>query len=47
MAVAEAPAATADVRLEHVTKHFGDIVAVDDLSLEIERGSFFALLGPR
>jgi spermidine/putrescine transport system ATP-binding protein len=37
---------TADVRLEHVTKQFDDVVAVDDLSLEIERGSFFALLGP-
>jgi spermidine/putrescine transport system ATP-binding protein len=46
MAVAEAPAATADIRLEQVTKRFGEVVAVDDLSLEIERGSFFALLGP-
>ncbi|HKP19725.1 MAG TPA: ABC transporter ATP-binding protein [Gaiellaceae bacterium] len=46
MAVAEAQVATADVRLDHVTKRFGDVVAVDDLSLEIERGSFFALLGP-
>jgi spermidine/putrescine transport system ATP-binding protein len=36
----------ADVRLERVTKRFDDVVAVDDLSLEIERGSFFALLGP-
>ncbi len=32
--------------LEHVTKRFGDTVAVDDLSLEIEEGSFFSLLGP-
>src|SRR5438034_8588460 len=37
---------TADVRLDHVTKRFDDVVAVDDISLEIERGSFFALLGP-
>jgi spermidine/putrescine transport system ATP-binding protein len=36
----------ADVRLERVTKRFDDVLAVDDLSLEIERGSFFALLGP-
>ena len=45
---APAPVATrtADVRLEHVTKRFDDVVAVDDLSLEIERGRFFALLGP-
>ena len=35
-----------DVRLDHVTKRFGDIVAVDDLSLDVERGEFFALLGP-
>src|SRR3954462_537845 len=40
------PAATADVRLERVTKRFEDVVAVDDLSLEIDRGSFYALLGP-
>src|SRR5436309_12645962 len=37
---------TPDVRLDHVTKRFDDVVAVDDISLEIERGSFFALLGP-
>jgi spermidine/putrescine transport system ATP-binding protein len=35
-----------DIRLEGVTKRFDDVVAVDDLSLEIEQGSFFALLGP-
>ena len=35
-----------DVRLDRVTKRFDDVVAVDELSLEIERGSFFALLGP-
>jgi spermidine/putrescine transport system ATP-binding protein len=34
------------VRLEGVTKRFDEVVAVDNLSLEIERGSFFALLGP-
>ena len=38
---------SADVRLERVTKRFGeDVLAVDDVSLEFERGSFFALLGP-
>ncbi len=42
---ATAPAA-ADVRIEGVTKRFDDVVAVDDLSLEIEPGSFFAMLGP-
>src|SRR4051794_24210683 len=40
------PSGTPDVRLDRVTKKFDDIVAVDDLSLEIPRGSFFALLGP-
>src|SRR6266516_2467960 len=35
-----------DIRLEGVTKRFADTLAVDDLSLEIERGSFFAMLGP-
>ncbi len=35
-----------DVRLERITKRFDDVVAVDDVSVEIERGSFFALLGP-
>src|SRR5256885_5030203 len=40
------PSRTPDVRLERVTKRFDDVVAVDNLSLEIERGSFFAMLGP-
>jgi spermidine/putrescine transport system ATP-binding protein len=35
-----------DVRLEEVVKEFGDVRAVDRISLEIPRGSFFALLGP-
>ena len=37
---------TSDVRLVDVTKRFDDVVAVDDLSLEVKSGSFFALLGP-
>jgi spermidine/putrescine transport system ATP-binding protein len=41
-----AAAPTPDVRLDHVTKRFDDVVAVDDLTLEIEPGSFYALLGP-
>ncbi len=36
----------ADVTLERVTKVFEDATAVDELSLEIPRGSFFAMLGP-
>jgi spermidine/putrescine transport system ATP-binding protein len=35
-----------DLQLENVTKRFGEFVAVDDLTLTIPRGSFFALLGP-
>ena len=35
-----------DLRLEGVTKRFGDFVAVDDLTLTVPQGSFFALLGP-
>jgi spermidine/putrescine transport system ATP-binding protein len=35
-----------DVRLERVTKTFGDAVAVDDLSLDIAEGEFFSMLGP-
>jgi spermidine/putrescine transport system ATP-binding protein len=37
---------TPDVRLVDVTKRFEDVVAVDDLTVEVESGSFFALLGP-
>jgi spermidine/putrescine transport system ATP-binding protein len=43
---AEGEGSAPDVRLEGVTKRFDDVVAVDDISLEIERGSFFAMLGP-
>ncbi|HET7514107.1 MAG TPA: ABC transporter ATP-binding protein [Gaiella sp.] len=35
-----------DVRLEEVVKEFAAVRAVDGISLEIPRGSFFALLGP-
>jgi spermidine/putrescine transport system ATP-binding protein len=38
--------AEVDVRLDRVTKRFGDVVAVDDVALEIDRGEFFSLLGP-
>ena len=36
----------ADLRIVNITKRFGDFVAVDDLTLTIPSGSFFALLGP-
>ncbi|ACI98863.1 ABC transporter ATP-binding protein [Rhodospirillum centenum] len=39
------PKAKPYVRVEKVTKKFGDFVAVDDVSLSIYRGEFFSLLG--
>ena len=36
----------AKVVLEHLTKNFGDVVAVDDLTLEIADREFLTLLGP-
>jgi spermidine/putrescine transport system ATP-binding protein len=38
--------AAPDIRLEQVTKIFGDTVAVDAMSLDITSGEFFSLLGP-
>lgn len=35
-----------DVRLERVRKSFGVVTAVDDVSVDIPRGSIFSLLGP-
>jgi spermidine/putrescine transport system ATP-binding protein len=37
---------TPSVELRSVTKRFGDLVAVDGLSLELGGGEFFTLLGP-
>jgi putative spermidine/putrescine transport system ATP-binding protein len=34
------------VRLRNLTKRFGEVVAVDDVSLDIEAGEFITLLGP-
>jgi spermidine/putrescine transport system ATP-binding protein len=34
------------IKLEGVTKRFGDHAAVDDVSLDINKGEFFSLLGP-
>lgn len=36
----------ADLRLVDVTKRFAEFTAVDDLTLTVPNGSFFALLGP-
>ena len=34
------------VEIRGVTKRFGDLAAVDEVSLDIRRGEFFSLLGP-
>ena len=34
------------IELIHLVKKFGELVAVNDLSLAVERGEFFAVLGP-
>ncbi len=34
------------VRFDRVSKRFGDVTAVDKLTLDIRQGEFFALLGP-
>jgi multiple sugar transport system ATP-binding protein len=36
----------ADIALDRVTKTFGDVIAVDDVSLEIADGEFIVLVGP-
>jgi putative spermidine/putrescine transport system ATP-binding protein/spermidine/putrescine transport system ATP-binding protein len=36
----------ADVRLDKVRKSFGAVVAVKDVTLDIDRGTIFSLLGP-
>ena len=33
------------LRIDHISKRFGDTTAVNDVSLDIERGEIFALLG--
>ncbi len=42
----DASSARGDLKLTNITKSYGDFTAVNDLSLTIPKGSFFALLGP-
>ncbi len=37
---------TLALEIKHLTKRYGDKTAVDDISLTINKGSFFGLLGP-
>ncbi len=41
----EPTAITPLLRIENVTKRFGDFVAVNDVSLDVQRGEIFCLLG--
>ena len=41
-----APAVTPEVRLDNLEKRFGDVLAVDHVSLDVATGEFFSLLGP-
>src|SRR5690348_11407727 len=34
------------IELDHLVKKFGDLTAVNDISLTIGRGEFFSMLGP-
>jgi putative spermidine/putrescine transport system ATP-binding protein len=43
---AAASAPVPAVRLEGVTKAFGDVVAVDGIDLDVRDGEFFSMLGP-
>ncbi len=36
----------AAIQLENLTKHYGDVVGIQDLSLEVNQGEVFGLLGP-
>ena len=36
----------ATVTFDHVTKKYGDVVAVDDFNLEIADGEFMVFVGP-
>jgi len=36
----------AEIELKSVTKHFGKVVAVDDVSLHVKSGEFMVLVGP-
>jgi len=39
-------AATIDIRFDEVSKHYGEVKAVDRVSFAIARGSFHSFLGP-
>ena len=34
------------ISVRHLTRHFGALVAVQDVSFEVQRGAIYGLLGP-
>ena len=34
------------ISIKNLTKYYGDVCAVDDLTFEIDKGQIFGLLGP-
>jgi len=36
----------AQIKIEGITKRFDDVLAVDDVSMEVKEGEFLTLLGP-
>ena len=45
-AAARAPSDAPIIRTEHLSRRFGDLVAVRDVSLDVRRGEIFGILGP-
>ena len=45
MSVTAGPSSGAYIRIDRLTRRFGDFIAVDQVSLQIERGEIFCLLG--
>ena len=44
--MSDAGSTAAVIRVAGLTKRYGDLVAVDDISLDVERGEIFGILGP-
>ena len=44
--IREAPKTSTAVETSALVRRFGDFVAVDNLNLSVQRGSFFGFLGP-
>jgi NitT/TauT family transport system ATP-binding protein len=45
-AVTTAPRRRPKIRIKHLIKRFRSLVAIDDVSIDIEEGTFFAIVGP-